>query len=113
VTSSECDAWFAVSPESQKQQLNDLRKLILALEPEVVEEYKWSRPCYFNARGMFCYVLRNKGHVTLGFQNGAEIDDPSSLLEGTGKSMRHVKIKPGMDVNHLDIIALLRASVSS
>lgn len=54
--SSECTAWFAGAPESQRAQLLQLRTLIVSLEQDVVEEFKWSRPCYFNARGMFCYL---------------------------------------------------------
>lgn len=42
----------------------------------------------------FAYVGAFKSHVNVGFFYGAELSDPASLLEGTGKRMRHVKIKP-------------------
>ena len=45
----------------------------------------------------FAYVGAFKSHVNVGFFYGAELSDPASLLEGTGKRMRHVKIKPGME----------------
>jgi hypothetical protein len=42
----------------------------------------------------FCYVNAFRAHVNVGFFCGAEIADPNSLLEGTGKFMRHVKLRP-------------------
>ena len=47
----------------------------------------------------FAYVNAFKAHVNVGFFRGAEIPDPDGLLEGTGKRMRHVKLKPGRDVD--------------
>jgi hypothetical protein len=51
----------------------------------------------------FAYVNAFTAHVNVGFFRGAEIADPAGLLEGTGKFMRHVKLKPGSNV---DISAL-------
>ena len=42
----------------------------------------------------FGYVNAFKAHVNVGFFRGAELADPNSLLEGTGKFMRHVKLRP-------------------
>jgi hypothetical protein len=47
----------------------------------------------------FAYVNAFKAHVNIGFFRGAEIADPEELLEGTGRFMRHVKLKPGSDVD--------------
>jgi hypothetical protein len=47
----------------------------------------------------FAYVNAFKAHVNVGFFRGAEIADPEGLLCGTGKFMRHVKLKPGTDVD--------------
>lgn len=43
----------------------------------------------------FGYVNTFRSHVNVGFFYGAQLDDPAGLLEGSGKRMRHVKIKPG------------------
>jgi len=45
----------------------------------------------------FGYVNRFKAHVNVGFFYGAMLEDPTGLLEGTGKRMRHVKLKPGRE----------------
>jgi hypothetical protein len=47
----------------------------------------------------FAYVAAYKAHVNVGFFRGAEFADPDRLLEGTGKSMRHVKIEPSEAVD--------------
>ncbi len=47
----------------------------------------------------FGYVNQFTAHVNVGFFRGAEIDDPESLLEGTGKFMRHVKFRPGDQID--------------
>jgi hypothetical protein len=47
----------------------------------------------------FGYVNAFKAHVNVGFFRGAEIADPAGLLEGTGKFMRHVKLRPGEEFN--------------
>ena len=44
----------------------------------------------------FAYVNAFKAHVNVGFFHGATLPDPAGLLEGTGKYMRHVKLKPGV-----------------
>ena len=43
----------------------------------------------------FGYVNAFKAHANVGFFHGAMLADPSGLLEGTGKRMRHVKLRPG------------------
>lgn len=43
----------------------------------------------------FAYVNVFKAHTNLGFFQGADLDDPGGLLEGSGKNMRHVKLRPG------------------
>jgi hypothetical protein len=58
----------------------------------------------------FAYVNIFKAHVNVGFFNGASLEDPAGLLEGTGKRMRHVKLKPGSPVDSSALNALIDAS---
>ena len=46
----------------------------------------------------FGYVNAFTAHVNVGFFRGAEIADPDGLLEGTGKFMRHVKLRPEHEI---------------
>jgi len=58
----------------------------------------------------FGYVGVYRAHVTVGFYFGAELDDPAGLLEGSGKRMRHVKLRPGADVDLSALAALIAAA---
>lgn len=40
----------------------------------------------------FCYIALLKDRINLGFYYGADLPDPQNLLEGTGQTMRHIKI---------------------
>jgi hypothetical protein len=58
----------------------------------------------------FAYVNAFKAHVNVGFFRGAEIADPSGILEGTGKFMRHVKLRPESDVDASALTALIQTA---
>jgi len=58
----------------------------------------------------FAYVNVFKDHVNVGFFRGAEIDDPERLLEGTGRFMRHVKLRPERDVVATVLVKLIGAA---
>lgn len=47
----------------------------------------------------FAYVDAFRAHVNLGFFHGTALPDPARLLEGSGKYMRHVKLRPGLAVD--------------
>lgn len=58
----------------------------------------------------FAYVGVFKAHVNVGFFNGAELPDPAGLLEGSGRFMRHVKLKPEREVDAAALQALIQTS---
>ena len=58
----------------------------------------------------FAYVNAFKAHVNVGFFRGAEIADPEGLLEGTGKFMRHVKLRPERDVDARSLLQLIETA---
>jgi hypothetical protein len=58
----------------------------------------------------FGYVNAFKAHVNVGFFLGAELSDPSGLLEGTGKFMRHVKLRPEHEVDAAALTKLIEAA---
>src|ERR1700761_4631620 len=51
-------------------------------------------------------------HVNVGFFRGAALPDPARLLQGTGKFMRHVKLKPGTTTNAEALSRLIEAAYS-
>ena len=60
----------------------------------------------------FAYVNAFTSHVNVGFFQGASLPDPARLLQGTGKFMRHVKLKPGTPTNAAALNALIEAAYS-
>jgi len=58
----------------------------------------------------FGYVNVFRSHVNVGFFLGAQLEDPTGLLEGNGKRMRHVKLKPGADLDVAALSALIDTS---
>src|SRR6516164_626030 len=58
----------------------------------------------------FAYVNAFKAHVNVGFFRGAEIADPEGLLEGTGKFMRHVKLRPENEVDAASLMKLIETA---
>lgn len=60
----------------------------------------------------FTFFLFNKGHLSFGFYFGAELPDPEGLLEGTGKSLRHVKVRSEDDLARPALKALLKKATT-
>lgn len=60
----------------------------------------------------FSWLMPATNHVNLGFNYGAELPDPTNLLEGTGKLFRHIKIKSTLDLENPDLIKLLKFATS-
>jgi hypothetical protein len=55
----------------------------------------------------FAYVGAFTAHAAVGFFQGAWLPDPHRLLEGTGKAMRHVKLRPGEPIDERALQALI------
>jgi hypothetical protein len=67
--------------------------------PELLERISMDvHPWYFRGREGVLYLADHSKHVTLGFAFGARLRDPEGILEGTGKSSRHVKVRTKADL---------------
>jgi hypothetical protein len=58
----------------------------------------------------FGYVNAFRSRVNVGFFLGTRLEDPSGLLEGSGKFMRHVKVRPGTPIDGDSLRALIVAA---
>ena len=78
-----------------------LRQMIVELDPEVTEVPRAGEGSVAYGLGekkmseAYCYLMPQKDRVNLGFFHGIDVPDPSGVLEGTGKRLRHVKVWPG------------------
>jgi hypothetical protein len=86
-------------------------KAVRALVKKTVagcQEYvnPWKIPT-FDLNGPLCFYMVWKGHVVFGFMRGSILRDPEKLLEGTGKYLRHVKLRSVADVRQPGVRRLL------
>ncbi len=87
--------WF----EAMRESGDDVRELLHDGHPTA---------CVGDAA--FAYVNAFKAHVNVGFFRGAEIADPERLLEGTGKFMRHVKLRSERDDDATALMKLIETA---
>jgi hypothetical protein len=62
------------------------------------------------ADAAFAYVNAFNAHVNVGFFRGAVLPDPGGLLEGTGKFMRHVKLRPDAEIDAVALRKLIETA---
>src|SRR6478672_7139065 len=91
--------------------LEDVAKAVRVLVKDAVkgvEEYvnPWKIPS-FDSNGPLCCFMVGKQHVTFAFLRGAALPDPEKLLEGTGKGVRHVKLRSVADVKRPGVKKLI------
>ena len=58
----------------------------------------------------FAYVGAYKAHASIGFFHGAALPDPAGLLQGSGKRMRHLKLRIGAGVDEEAVADLITAA---
>jgi hypothetical protein len=87
-----------------------LRNLILELVPEADEVIKWKNLFYEN-NGAFCAILIHKSYLNLEFTRGRELKEIGYPLEGTGKNIRHLKIKKSADIGSESLKDLIMTAV--
>ncbi len=87
-----------------------LRSLVKKTIPRVTESVNpWGIPT-FELNGPLCYFMVGKNHVTFGFLEGTSLNDPKRLLEGTGKNLRHVKLRTVEELRQDGLRELLKAA---
>lgn len=102
------DSWFEEKPGELSAIARRWFDALRASGDDVRELLHDGYPTACVDEAAFAYVGAFKAHVNLGFFHGAELDDPAGLLEGSGKFMRHVKLRPG---SRIDEEAWMRWSV--
>jgi len=108
----------SAAPPSLRPAADFLRELIASLDKACVEVV-WPRQeiASFGVgpRKMgqhYAYIGVHKSHLNLGFYHGTSLRDPAGLLEGTGKSLRHVKIRDMAGARSPAIEALLIQAIT-
>lgn len=103
------DNYIQKSVPPLRDRLQRLRHLIHETLPGVEESIKWGRPVFSRPKNI-CYLQATKDYVTLGFYDGAKLNDPNGLLEGQGKRLKHVKIRSDRDIRNDVVKQWLKAA---
>ena len=103
-------AWFAVPDHELRRMAQPWFERMRGCGADVLELLHDRHPVACVEDAAFGYVNAFSAHVNVGFFHGATLDDPAGLLEGTGKAMRHVKVRWGETVNAVALEELIAAA---
>lgn len=78
--SEEIDAYIAKFPDWRGAKLAHLRATILAVDPEMIETWKWMGSPVWECHGILCVGGIYKGKAKLTFHDGAALPDPEGLF---------------------------------
>lgn len=107
------DARLAELNDWRGALLGQLRGIITAAHPDVVEEWKWDGPVW-SSSGVICTGESYKQVVKLTFAKGASLPDPRGLFNSSleGKVRRAIDFREGAAVDQSALTALVRAAVA-
>jgi hypothetical protein len=90
------DAWFGAVTEPHRLLVQPWFQAMRSCGPDVRELIHDGCPVACVGDAAFGYVNAFRAHAVVGFFQGATLRDLAGLLQGTGKRMRHVKVRPGV-----------------
>ena len=104
------DAWLASSQNELRVLAEPWFEAMRACGQDVRELLHDGHPTACVEDAAFAYVDAFTAHVNVGFFHGAALEDPAGLLEGSGKRMRHVKVRWGQAVDAVALHDLIAAA---
>jgi hypothetical protein len=96
------------------EMLAKVRKIILAADPQIIEEWKWRGTPVWSRGGIVCTGETYKSVVKLTFAQGAALEDPAGLFNSSlaGNTRRAIDIHEGDRIDAAALKALIRAAVA-
>ena len=115
VTDPRVDAYIDALPDWQAELCRQLRDLIHAADPEVVETIKRTDRPYFTLRGNICALLAARDHVNLFLYDGAIVADPEGIITGghANTTARTIALKQGDPVDDTALLVMLRQIIAN
>jgi Domain of unknown function (DU1801) len=104
------DAWFSKPDDELRRFAQPWFELMRGCGTDVRELLHDGQPTACVGDAAFGYVDAFTAHVNVGFFHGVTLADPAGLLEGTGKRMRHVKLRWGQPANAEALSELIAAA---
>jgi hypothetical protein len=109
------DDYIARLPDWQQEICEQLRDLIHAADPDVVETIKRTVQPYFVLEGNVCALLAAKHHVNLFVYDGAIVPDPEGIITGghDNKAARTIAYTQGEKINARALTAMLKQVIAN
>lgn len=109
------DEYIAELPDWQQEICAQLRDLIHAVDPEVVETIKRTVRPYFVLDGNVCALLAANDHVNLFLYDGGIVPDPHGIITGghANKTARTIAFRQGAAVNRRALTTMLKQIVAN
>jgi hypothetical protein len=102
------DQYLAGQAPRNQDVIQVLRKFVKRVAPQLQESVKWGNGCWVQGKVPVAYVYSAPDHVQFGFFGGSALKDPSGLLKGEGKFVRHIKVRRRSDIDEKAFETLLR-----
>jgi hypothetical protein len=114
-TDPRVDDYIAALPPWQQDICEQVRDLVHAADPEVVETIKRTVQPYFVLQGNVCALLAAKDHVNVFMYDGGIVADPEGIITGGhgNKTARTVAIGQGQQVNASALTAMFRQIIAN
>ncbi len=109
---SEVDALYRDLPDSYRAVAEALRETVQDAAPRLRETVKWNNPFWVGRKDVLCLQCF-PDHVNLGVLRGAGLARRFPRLEGTGKGMRHLKVRSVSEARSPAVRNLVRAAVKA
>ena len=115
---ADVDRLLAQHPSEIEAIERALRATIRAEFPSAVEQVDFGNKLIafghtMKIRGLLFAIIAHKEHVNLQLADGADLPDPDGLVEGTGKRIRHVKIRSVTAASSEPVVAIIRAQLAA
>lgn len=112
--SKQIDELIADIPDWRGKTFAAIRKTILAVDPKIVEEFKWMGTPLWSLDGIIAVANAFKGKVNVTFAYGAKLPDPEKLFNAGfgGGTRRAIDFFEGDKVNAPALKALVRAAIA-
>ena len=109
------DAYIEALPDWQQSICREVRQMVHAADPEVMETIKRTRQPYFVLQGNVCALLAAKDHVNVFLYDGAIVPDPEGVITGghDNQTARTVAIRPGETINAPALSAMFKQIIAN
>ena len=104
------EAWFSDIAYPLRSMIRPWFERMRSCGADVLELFHDGCPVACVEDAPFGYVNAFKAHASVGFYRGAMLANPAGLLEGAGKRMRHVKLRPGEELDDDALSDLIEAA---